>query len=302
VVGRALAVGDGAQDNRSVGLGKEARRCSIFAVATVAGILALAPPPAVAIERVQDGGFEAAICVMNDCTSPVWQETKTSGSGPGPICSTLICGFPAHSGSQYGIFGPTSVNWTLAQPGIAVPAAPARLTFWLRHQCFGGSGELRALIDTAIVFETGLVPCPNGSEEYVEHTVALNQFVGPGTHTLSFRGLVGTSLIFQVDDISIDAADAPPTCNGKPATIVGTNGNDVRGGTAGKDVIVGLGGSDRLLGLAGNDVLCGGVGKDILNGGKGNDMLFGEAGRDALKGGEGKDKLKGGPGKDKQLQ
>jgi RTX calcium-binding nonapeptide repeat (4 copies) len=286
-----------------VGLGKEARRgCSIFAVATVAGILALAPPPAVAIERVQDGGFEAATCVMNDCTSPVWQETKTSGSGPGPICSTMICGFPSRSGLQYGIFGPSG-DWTLAQPGIAMPGS-AILTFWLRHQCFGGSGELRALVDTAIVFETGLVTCPGGSEAYVEHSVALDVFAPqqPGTHTLSFRGLVGTGLIFQVDDISFDTADAPLTCNGKPATILGTNGNDVRGGTAGKDVIVGLGGSDRISGLAGKDVICGGDGKDILNGGNGNDTLFGEAGRDTLKGGKGKDKLKGGPGKDKQLQ
>jgi Ca2+-binding RTX toxin-like protein len=68
---------------------------------------------------------------------------------------------------------------------------------------------------------------------------------------------------------------APPTCKGKPATIVGTEGTDVRKGTSGKDVIVGLGG---------------------------NDKLYGEAGKDTLKGGPGKDKLKGGAGKDKQVQ
>jgi hypothetical protein len=95
---------------------------------------------------------------------------------------------------------------------------------------------------------------------------------------------------------------APPTCKGRPATIVGTSGNDVRKGTSGKDVMVGLGGNDKLSGLAGSDLICGGAGKDALNGGKRNDKLYGEAGKDTLKGGPGKDKLKGGPGKDKQVQ
>jgi Ca2+-binding RTX toxin-like protein len=94
----------------------------------------------------------------------------------------------------------------------------------------------------------------------------------------------------------------PPTCKGKPATIVGTSGNDVRNGTSGEDVMVGLAGNDKLSGLAGNDLICGGEGKETLNGGKGNDKLYGEAGRDTLKGGPGKDKLRGGPGKDKQFQ
>jgi len=94
----------------------------------------------------------------------------------------------------------------------------------------------------------------------------------------------------------------PPTCKGRPATIVGTEGNDVRKGTSGKDVIVGLGGNDKLAGLAGNDLICGRAGNDTLKGGKGNDKLYGGAGKDTLKGGPGKDKLKGGRGKDKQVQ
>jgi RTX calcium-binding nonapeptide repeat (4 copies) len=112
----------------------------------------------------------------------------------------------------------------------------------------------------------------------------------------------------------------PPTCNGKPATIVGTEGNDIRKGTSSKDVIAGLGGNDTLSGLGGNDLTCGGAGKDTLKGGKGNDNLLGKAGKDTLKGkpgkdtlkggagndtlkgGPGNDTLKGGPGKDKQIQ
>jgi RTX calcium-binding nonapeptide repeat (4 copies) len=110
------------------------------------------------------------------------------------------------------------------------------------------------------------------------------------------------------------------TCKGKPATIVGTDGNDVRIASPGQDVIVGLGGNDKLSGLAGNDLICGGKGKDKLKGGPGNDFLSGQKGNDKLNGGPGKDKLsgkkgndtlkggggndklKGGAGKDKQVQ
>ena len=95
---------------------------------------------------------------------------------------------------------------------------------------------------------------------------------------------------------------APPTCRGIPATIIGTDGSDVRSGTPGRDVIVGLGGNDKLNGLAGNDLICGGAGRDTLKGGKGSDQLDGQEGKDILKGGPGKDKLNGGPGKDKQVQ
>jgi Ca2+-binding RTX toxin-like protein len=90
----------------------------------------------------------------------------------------------------------------------------------------------------------------------------------------------------------------PVTCKGLVATIVGTNGSDVRTGSLGKDVIAGLGGSDTLSGIAGNDVICGGGGKDLLKGGKGNDKLYGQKGSDALKGGGGNDVCKGGKGKD----
>ncbi len=119
------------------------------------------------------------------------------------------------------------------------------------------------------------------------------------TATYTVTGDVGEKL--RVTDTR--PAPAPlSTCKGKPATIVGTEGNDVRKGTSGKDVMVGLGGNDKLSGLGGNDVICGGSGKDALNGGKGNDKLYGEAGKDTLKGGPSNDKLKGGAGKDKQIQ
>jgi hypothetical protein len=91
---------------------------------------------------------------------------------------------------------------------------------------------------------------------------------------------------------------APATCEGTPATIVGTKGSDVRTASQGQDVIVALGGNDTLSGLDGNDVICGGAGKDTLKGGKGNDILLGQKGKEALRGGRGEDLCKGGKGKD----
>jgi RTX calcium-binding nonapeptide repeat (4 copies) len=91
---------------------------------------------------------------------------------------------------------------------------------------------------------------------------------------------------------------ATATCKGLPATIVGTDGNDVRSGSQGQDVIAGLGGNDALSGLGGNDVICGGPGRDTLKGGKGKDTLLGQKGKDALNGGPSRDLCKGGKGND----
>ena len=76
------------------------------------------------------------------------------------------------------------------------------------------------------------------------------------------------------------AKAAPPLCDGKPATIVGTEGDDVLRGTNGDDVIVGRGGDDRLMGGGGNDTLCGQRGNDALVGGSGDDVLVGGPGSD----------------------
>jgi Ca2+-binding RTX toxin-like protein len=90
----------------------------------------------------------------------------------------------------------------------------------------------------------------------------------------------------------------PPTCKGKPLTIVGTPGNDEIVGTPGPDVIAALAGNDKVSGLAGKDVECGGKGRDTLKGGKSNDKLLGQKGRDTLKGGGARDVCKGGKGND----
>ena len=99
-------------------------------------------------------------------------------------------------------------------------------------------------------------------------------------------------------DPVIVGLDLIPTCNGLPATIIGTG---VINGTNGNDVIVGLGGNDTIYGGHGNDVICGNGGDDTINGGNGNDWLFGGAGDDTLNGGNGDDTLNGGAGDDELL-
>src|SRR5919201_5949536 len=51
------------------------------------------------------------------------------------------------------------------------------------------------------------------------------------------------------------AAQEGPTCQGAPATIVGTGGPIV--GTTGPDVIVGTTGADTIYGNGGGDLICG---------------------------------------------
>ena len=90
----------------------------------------------------------------------------------------------------------------------------------------------------------------------------------------------------------------PILCNGLPATIVGTDGDDHLAGKSRNDVIHGLAGNDTIAGVDGNDVICGGPGRDRLSGNRGNDKLFGGAGKDVLKGGAGTDRLFGQNGND----
>ena len=90
----------------------------------------------------------------------------------------------------------------------------------------------------------------------------------------------------------------PVTCNGLPATIVGTNDSETIIGTLGPDVIVARGGNDTVYGRAGNDVICGNTGNDRVFGNQGNDHLDVGNGKDILKGGRGNDRLFGKTGPD----
>ncbi len=107
-----------------------------------------------------------------------------------------------------------------------------------------------------------------------------------------------------------------PHCNGRPATIVGTQRNDNIVGTSGDDVIQAFGGDDVIDGGGGFDIICAGGGADRVTGGSGDDEIWGgpdadvidagpgddfvqgNGGDDVVEGGAGEDQLFGGPGAD----
>ncbi len=151
-------------------------------------------------------------------------------------------------------------------------------------------------------------------------TVGILDFIEDTGQTFTFFRAIRSVHNTSAPDIQIGVGATPPppvTCNGLPATIVGTFGNDTLVGTPGNDVIHGQGGIDFIEGLGGRDVICGGSGidalysgqgkdqlfggggNDVVIGGRGNDRLFGQSGRDFLNGGGGRDRCDGGGGTDR---
>ena len=141
------------------------------------------------------------------------------------------------------------------------------------------------------------------------------------TITLVCAGGSATSAHAQNDD----GRDTTPTCDGQPATIVGTVGDDLLVGTPECDVIVAMGGSDLVRGRGGDDLIClgpiytdtlleteadlptpriltqlafGGAGDDVIFGGKDLDIIYGGPGADTLRGRGFQDQLHGENGTD----
>ena len=104
-----------------------------------------------------------------------------------------------------------------------------------------------------------------------------------------------TAMLLAVPSVGAAAA---PKCDGQPATIVGTPGDDVLRGTNGADVIHGLGGNDVIIGRRGADIVCGGPGDDTIKSGGGEDRVFGGGGNDTVIAGGGADFVSGGDGHD----
>lgn len=112
-------------------------------------------------------------------------------------------------------------------------------------------------------------------------------------------GLAVLAALFgTTDDGDRDAelAAAAPACEGRPATIVGTDRSDQIDGTSGPDVIVAKGGNDVVRSLAGDDVVCGGPGNDRVVTGRGADHTLGGQGDDWVNSAAGADRILGGPG------
>jgi hypothetical protein len=62
------------------------------------------------------------------------------------------------------------------------------------------------------------------------------------------RASVVLAVVLLVLPTPADATGTAPACDGRPATLVGIEGDDVLTGTDGPDVIVGLGGRDEITG------------------------------------------------------
>src|SRR4051794_18596256 len=93
-------------------------------------------------------------------------------------------------------------------------------------------------------------------------------------------------------------AHSRPTCLGRTATIVGTNGSNRISGTRGKDVIAALGGNDVIEAKGhradhGNDIVCGGTGNDKIVGNAFEEKLVGGPGNDVITAGNGNDLVVG---------
>jgi Ca2+-binding RTX toxin-like protein len=178
-----------------------------------------------------------------------------------------------------------------------------------RGEGFGRRVSLAALVATAGLM-VGLISSAAWANHIPDATYNGSTSVGG---SLSFT-VLSWSAMTTSPPVSGGSPGPAATCGGKPATIVGTEGNDVLNGTPRGDVIDGLGGDDKLYGFGFNDTICGGSGNDTLNGGKSTNTLYGERGNDLIIagagagtrvnpgkafGGSGNDILKGGKGNNK---
>ena len=127
--------------------------------------------------------------------------------------------------------------------------------------------------------------------------IAVSSVMAGGPDPSQFPDYHPAATVIKCPYIPEGLADIPK-CQGKEATCVGTDGNDLILGSEEEDVIVAGDGNDVVHGDAGNDLVCGGPGNDSLFGARGDDTMDGEEGNDWLFGAKEADTLYGGPGDD----
>jgi Ca2+-binding RTX toxin-like protein len=98
----------------------------------------------------------------------------------------------------------------------------------------------------------------------------------------AFAGSISLTVLLVGAPTVVARAQEAPSC-GYPATIIGTEEDDVLVGTDEQDYIVGLGGDDVIRGLSNSDRLCGGDGSDTIYGGEGHDWFEADAGDDVVR-------------------
>jgi hypothetical protein len=193
----------------------------------LAGIVLLlaTASPVGAVERIADSGFEGATCSSVDCTSPVWHEALNSGSGVGFLCATTVpaC-YPNYTstsplnGQKWALWlqgdaAGGTVDGSVWQTGIAIPAAPATLSFAESPNIAGNAGILTVQIDGSTVYQESNSGGDNVS--YERKSVSVDQFANRALHVLTFRvvliGLPGAVTPYyprwNIDDVSLDAPD-----------------------------------------------------------------------------------------------
>ncbi len=260
-----------------------------------------------AIRRFGDpepDGVDTLQILGNQTLFDEWVNTS-SATGPGadsksPGAVTVGATQSANSLSlaEYSSHGPTIDG----RNGVDV-AAPSCLPIPVFFNfCFSGTSASAPVM-------TGVVAVLRGAR-VVESAPQIDEVLPRIT---SDEGIPGPDPQYGVGSLRLPppsflgARTVLPTCNGIPATLAGTDGDDVLVGTDGDDVIIGGRGNDRISGLDGNDLICGGFGDDILDGGAGDDIILagpgadvarGRAGSDSIFGGHGHDELEGNAGND----
>jgi len=171
-------------------------------------------------------------------------------------------------------------------PYVLVPKQPAHPLLSDVATFDGGSGSWRAdttPTDGSLLVATwsgpGREPLVATKSQPTGRVVGLNfapmsddVFDGSWDATTDGGELAANALVF--------AATSPQFCQGRLATLDGTEGNDTLNGTSGDDVIAAGGGDDLINGRGGNDLICGGDGDDTMRGGPGDDTLLGGVGAD----------------------